>query len=68
MSALSSSLFAAALVLCAFAPARADQVDDYATRQLQRLHIPGLSLAVVRDGQIIKAQGYGMACVMRSGL
>src|SRR4051812_7784993 len=25
------------------------------------LHIPGLSLAVVRDGKVIKAQGYGLA-------
>jgi len=32
-------------------------------RQLQQLHIPGISLAVVRDTQIIKAKGYGFANV-----
>ena len=39
----------------------ADKIDDYIATQLQRLHIPGASVAVVRDGKIIKAQGYGFA-------
>jgi CubicO group peptidase (beta-lactamase class C family) len=39
----------------------ADKIDDYIATQLQRLHIPGGSVAVVRDGKIIKAQGYGFA-------
>src|SRR5581483_10091309 len=41
----------------------ADEVDDYVETQRQWLHIPGLSLAVVKDGKIIKAQGYGLANV-----
>ena len=41
---------------------KADQIDDYIATQMQRLHIPGVSLAIVRDGRvIIKAQGYGFA-------
>src|SRR5437763_8260652 len=60
LSALRRSLFAVILVLCAFTAARADEVEDYAARQWRALHIPGLSLAVVRDGRIIKAQGYGL--------
>lgn len=43
--------------------ARADQVDDYVTAQMQEQHIPGLSLAVVRNGQVVKARGYGLANV-----
>jgi D-alanyl-D-alanine carboxypeptidase len=39
----------------------ADQIDDYLEAQIQRLHIPGGSLAIVRDGRTIKAQGYGVA-------
>ena len=39
----------------------ADQIDDYIETQLQRQHIPGLSLAVVKDGSIVKLQGYGYA-------
>src|SRR6266487_6113061 len=39
----------------------ADQIADYIATQMQRLHIPGISLAIVRDGRVIKAQGYGFA-------
>jgi hypothetical protein len=28
---------------------------------MQRQHIPGLLLAVVKEGKIIKAEGYGLA-------
>ena len=52
---------AAALIICVVVPARGDEVDDYVERQLRQLHIPGLSLAVVRNGRVIKAQGYGLA-------
>ena len=41
--------------------AKADKIDDYVSVQIRRLHIPGLSLAIVRDGRITKAQGYGLA-------
>jgi D-alanyl-D-alanine carboxypeptidase len=40
-----------------------DDVDDYVNRQMRRHHIPGLSLAVVKDGKVIKAKGYGLANV-----
>jgi len=42
-------------------PGKADKIDDYITAQMERLHIPGASLAIVRDGHIAKAQGYGFA-------
>ena len=53
--ALTLVLLPAALVV------RADQVDEYVSMQMQLQHIPGLSLAVVRDGQIVKTKGYGLA-------
>ena len=40
---------------------KADQIAGYIATQMQRLHIPGVSLAIVRDGRVIKAQGYGFA-------
>ena len=40
---------------------KADEIDDYIAAQLQRLHIPAVSLAIVRDGRVVKAQGYGFA-------
>src|SRR5258708_9772941 len=39
----------------------AKRVDGVIERQMQGRHIPGLSLAVVRDGKVIKSQGYGLA-------
>jgi CubicO group peptidase (beta-lactamase class C family) len=37
------------------------KVDAYVAQQMREQRIPGLSLAVVRDGKIIKVKGYGYA-------
>src|SRR4051812_24162537 len=37
------------------------EVDAAIRQQMTAQHIPGLSLAVVRNGTIIKATGYGLA-------
>ena len=53
-----------ASLLCAplsASPARADRVDDYVREQMHLRHVPGLALAVVRDGRVIKESGYGLA-------
>ncbi len=39
----------------------ADQVDDYLKEQMRKNHIPGLAVAVVRDGKVQKIKGYGVA-------
>jgi D-alanyl-D-alanine carboxypeptidase len=44
-------------------PSRADKVDDYVRAEMQKQSIPGLSLAVVKDGKVVKAEGYGLANV-----
>ena len=41
--------------------AAADPVDDYIRSQLKPRNLPGVSLAVVKDGRIVKAAGYGLA-------
>lgn len=41
--------------------ARADAIDDYFKLTMQKRRIPGLALAVVKNGEIVKAQGYGIA-------
>jgi len=56
-------LLAVALVLSLAAPARADQIDDYVRAEMAKQHIPGLSLAVVKNGSIVKSQAYGLANV-----
>jgi CubicO group peptidase (beta-lactamase class C family) len=38
-------------------------VDGVVRAQMREQKIPGVSLAVVRDGKIIKATGYGLANV-----
>ncbi|MDB6111846.1 MAG: penicillin-binding protein [Pedosphaera sp.] len=43
----------------ALSNAWADRVDDFITAQMQEHHITGLSLAIIEDGKITKAQGYG---------
>ena len=50
-----------AALLAASAVAHADPTDDYVTAQLKAFDLPGLSLAVVRNGTVIKAAGYGLA-------
>jgi D-alanyl-D-alanine carboxypeptidase len=43
--------------------AYADAVDQYVEAEMARRHIPGLSLAVVQNGMIVKEKGYGLANV-----
>jgi CubicO group peptidase (beta-lactamase class C family) len=59
MCAKRHSVFALLLILTAAVAIRADKVDDYVKAEMLKQHIPGISLAVVKDGKIIKAEGYG---------
>lgn len=43
--------------------ARSDEIDDYINAEIQARHIPGVSLAVIKEGKVVKAQGYGLANV-----
>lgn len=49
------------LLLCLPALLPADAVDDYLRGFIQRHDIPGLSVAVSRNGKLVKAAGYGTA-------
>jgi len=51
------------LIAAAAISAQADQLDDYIKAEMDKQHIPGLSLAIVRDGKVVRAQGYGLANV-----
>lgn len=53
-----------ALLLVSLSVSRAaiaDPVDDYVRAQLAVRHVPGVSIAVVRDGRVVKSGGYGVA-------
>jgi CubicO group peptidase (beta-lactamase class C family) len=63
---LVGSVFTA--LVCAAAHAVPDEpisasVDEFVAAELRAQHIPGVALAVVRDGKIVKAAGYGLANV-----
>lgn len=38
-----------------------DKTDEYIETQMRRQKIPGLSIAILKDGKLIKARGYGLA-------
>jgi len=62
MNKIMLRLVATLLVLSgSIANASTDQVDAYIAARMSELHLPGLSLAVVRDGKIVKLRGYGSA-------
>ena len=58
-----NSLFALILLLTLSVAARADKTDDFVKAEMQKQNIPGVSVAVIKDGKIIKAEGYGLANV-----
>lgn len=39
------------------------RVDDYVSAEMRAEKIPGVALGVARDGQNVKARGYGLANV-----
>lgn len=41
----------------------ATKVDDYIRAEMQAQQIPGVSLAVIKNGEIVLARGYGLANV-----
>jgi D-alanyl-D-alanine carboxypeptidase len=54
-------LFALALLFAPTVVANTDVADDRIRAEMKRQNIPGLSLAVVKNGEIVKAEGYGFA-------
>jgi D-alanyl-D-alanine carboxypeptidase len=49
----------ALMMLMLAAPVRADRVDDIISEEMSAQHIPGLALAVMRDGKVLRFGGYG---------
>jgi D-alanyl-D-alanine carboxypeptidase len=47
---------------------RAQSLDEYAESQIKEQRLPGISIAVVKNGEIVKAKGYGMANLELSAL
>jgi CubicO group peptidase (beta-lactamase class C family) len=66
-----SRLLVLQICLLSFATAAADAqrvptnaaVTDYVKAEMQHQHVPGLSLLIVKQGKIIRAEGFGLANV-----
>jgi D-alanyl-D-alanine carboxypeptidase len=56
-------LLAFVLLLAAACAIHADKVDEYVKAEMDKQHVPGVSIAVIRDLKLIKAEGYGLANV-----
>ena len=56
-----TNILLAPLLAFAFGTAHADRVDNYIKTAMSRQHIPGLSLAVILNGKVVKCRGYGFA-------
>jgi CubicO group peptidase (beta-lactamase class C family) len=56
-------VFIIALIFYASVLVRADEIDQYVKTEMQRQKIPGVSLAVLREGKIIALKSYGLANV-----
>ena len=50
-------------LLRALDPSTSKKVDEYVAAEMAKRHIPGLSLAVVQNGEVVRAKGYGLANV-----
>jgi len=37
-----------------------DSLDTYVTREMQRWQVPGLAIAIVKDGKVVVQKGYGV--------
>jgi CubicO group peptidase (beta-lactamase class C family) len=49
------------ILVTTVAVTRADATDDYVHSQMEKKKIPGLSVAVIRDGHVVKETAYGRA-------
>jgi CubicO group peptidase (beta-lactamase class C family) len=59
---ISRRVLVAAAFIAAFAiPLRADDIDDWVKAQMKERRIPAVSIAVIKGGKLVKAEGYGIA-------
>lgn len=51
------------MILLLAISAQADETDEFVRAVLQEHHIPGAAIAVIKNGKVIKTEGYGLASV-----
>jgi CubicO group peptidase (beta-lactamase class C family) len=60
---LTLALFFAISIANAQSPATTAAVTEYVKAEMQRQHIPGLALLVVKGSRVVRAEGFGLANV-----
>jgi len=60
---MSRFLFTVTLLIVTSAQVCADPIGDLIHAEMQKQQVPGLTIAVVKDGKVVKAEGYGFANV-----
>lgn len=55
--------FLCCLFISQIVSAQTDKVDEYIKGEIEKQRIPGLSIAVVKNGEVALAKGYGLANV-----
>src|SRR4249919_990480 len=60
---MKSNYIYALVTICFLLPlyAFADNVDDYIQAQMAEHHVPGVAVAVINKGRVVKIKGYGVA-------
>ncbi|WP_309717854.1 serine hydrolase domain-containing protein [Armatimonas sp.] len=51
------------ITLLAPCAANADTIDDFVRARQKRDHVPGIAIAVLKDGKVVRRRGYGLADV-----
>lgn len=54
-------LFVALLFVSTVSAQATDKIDDYIREEMQKSNIPGIALAVIKEGKLVKSKTYGLA-------
>src|SRR5256885_14457678 len=52
-----------ALLVATAAGAQASRIDDFVRAEMARQKVPGVAVAVIKNGTLVSARGYGLANV-----
>ncbi len=55
------ALLTGVFVLCV--AAQADEIDKFVLAEMESQRIPGVAVAVIKDGKVVKEKGYGVASI-----
>ncbi|MFN0122855.1 MAG: serine hydrolase, partial [Blastocatellia bacterium] len=65
MFSLFALLFMSVLAVAQSAPANLTGFDSFVEQVMKDWKVPGLAVAIVKDGKVVYAQGYGFRDVKR---